>query len=200
MTNGKQKKYHYQSGVFSDGFAEHYFVGETSLYIEIDDVISFVNSHLEIHCKDPSFDKDEKYSVDWYAWEINRCLERLEEFEDWLEITPSDHTDIIRFFLKISRDLGVLCSEFRLAQKHRKAALQANREMDARREGGRSRARPDREAIIEAMQRRIDAGQTLSQAARNTFEVDGLGANGRANQSVYHRWQKNVSLLASKQV
>lgn len=68
----------------------------------------------------------------------------------------------------------------------------ARHELDQRRrsDGGKTRKDPDHDAIIAAMERRIRESKTINQAARATYERDGLGASPIANVSRWRRHQE----------
>jgi hypothetical protein len=82
--------------------------------------------------------------------------------------------------------LGRLCEWWRWRSAGLERAVVAARDQKAKqRDAWRSRERQgeERDAILAAMLRRRAEGKTITQAARATFEVDGLGASAGANVS-----------------
>ena len=136
-------------------------------------------------------DEMQPLSSDWYAMQVKIKRDHLEELKrSALSVDAAELPSVLDHIGSIAMQLGAICQELRLSQQNRDDTRRGKTDARRRSEGGRARARPDRDEIVRAMRRRLDEGQSITQAARATFEVDGLGASAKANASLWKRDQK----------
>lgn len=85
--------------------------------------------------------------------------------------------------------LGYLWAEYQMRMKVEKDAVRGERVLESAKSGGIARGASKKVAslkIIKAMQSRIDAGQSVANAARQTYR-EGLGSSPEANRKLWAR-------------
>lgn len=157
--------------------------------------LAFKDTPLALDLFDEHFETPKDWAVfseRWYQTSLAFNRKLLEVACDYLFAGMSkDQVVLMDRLLRQAMGIGALVREFELRSRNEGAAKQGHRDTRARKAGGAARARPDRMKIIEAMRQRIDAGQTVRQAARASFEVDKLGQSETANVGVWNRRPKN---------
>ncbi len=134
----------------------------------------------------------EEFSEDWYLLMIYERASQVFRDEKMIFDGSYHMTDYAHVRLMLNAlPLGALCREYELSMQHKEIAARGRLDAQRRSDGGKSRARHDRDAIISSMAERIQRGKSVRQAAREAHAIDKLGKNENANIGVWNRRPKN---------